>query len=215
MDEEDSINKYGLRIIDRFNKYGLIKEDSLIVHGVYLDEQELDIIKNLKAYMVVNTTSNMNNAVGLPNVKAFINKGIPVLVGNDGLSTSMANEYNNVFYTSHLKNECATTLDLNDILNMIHNAYDYVSKRLNIKIGKLEKGYVSDFMLVPYTPFTKMDNFNAFGHVFYGLYPSFKPSDVFVDGKLLLKNYELVSKKGKEELNKARVISNKLWERVL
>lgn len=215
MDEEDSINKYGLRIIDRFNKYGLIKEDSLIVHGVYLDEQELDIIKNLKAYMVVNTTSNMNNAVGLPNVKAFINKGIPVLVGNDGLSTSMANEYNNVFYSSHLKNESAITLDLNDILNMIHNAYDYVSKRLNIKIGKLEKGYVSDFMLVPYTPFTKMDNFNAFGHVFYGLYPSFKPSDVFVDGKLLLKNYELVSKKGKEELNKARVISNKLWERVL
>ncbi len=215
MDEEDSINKYGLRIINRFAKYGLIKEDSLIVHGVYLDECELDIIKNLKAYMVVNTTSNMNNAVGLPNVKAFIDKGIPVLVGNDGLSTSMANEYNNIFYTSHLKNESATTLNLSDILKMILNAYDYASRRLNIKLGRIEAGYVSDFLLLPYTPFTKMDNSNAFGHLFYGLYPSFKPSHVFVDGKLLLKNYELVSKKAKDELTKAKTISNILWERVI
>lgn len=215
MDEEDCINKYGSRIISRFNKYGLIKEDSLIVHGVYLDEQELDIIKNLKAYMVVNTTSNMNNAVDLPNVKAFIDKGIPVLVGNDGLSTSMANEYNNVFYSSHLKNESATTLNIGDVLTMINNSYDYVSRRLNIKLGRIEKGYVSDFLLLPYTPFTKMDNSNAFGHLFYGLYPCFKPSEVFVDGKLLLKNYELTSKKAKEELIKAKSISNTLWERVI
>lgn len=214
MDEEDSLTKYNTDIISRFNKYNLLKPDSLIVHGVHIKDEELDIIKNKGAYMVVNTTSNMNNAVGIPNVKKYLEKRIPVLVGNDGLSTNMATEYLNVFYTSHLKNESATCLNLNDIRKMINDTYDYVNKRLNIKIGKIKKGYLSDFLLIDYVPFTKMDSMNAFGHLFYGLFPSFKPSHVYVDGKLLVKNYQLTSKKALNRIKKCNEYSSLLWDKV-
>lgn len=214
MDVVDSETKYHTSIIERLDKHNLINKDSLIVHGVFLSDKELDIIKNRKAYMVVNTTSNLNNAVGITDIKKFIDKGIPVMVGNDGLSSSMAIEYQNAMYLTHLKNASPTALNVGHILTMINNAYDYSSRRLGIKLGKIKSGYVSDFMLVNYTPFTEMNSGNAFGHIFYGLFPNFRPNDVYVDGKRLVKSGELVSLKVKTELIESRKYSETLWKRV-
>ena len=215
MDEQDSLHKYGLRIIERLDKYNLLSPKSLIVHGVDLNDAELDIIAKSGAWMVVNTTSNMNNAVGLPNVKAYLDHNIPVMVGNDGLNSNMASELMNVFYTSHLKNETPKELNLGDVLKMIHNSYEYVSSRLNIKLGRFEKGYKADLLRVKYSPFTLMNKDNAFGHVFYGLYPNFKPSHVYIDGNEVVKDYRLCSKKLLEDLEIAKDYSRKLWNKVL
>lgn len=214
MDEDDSYAKYKTSIIERLDKHSLINKDSLIVHGVFLSDKELDIIKERKAYMVVNTTSNLNNAVGITDIKKFLDKGIQVMIGNDGLSSSMAIEYQNAMYLTHLKNESPTALNVGHILGMINNAYDYASRRLGIKLGKIKSGYVSDFMLVDYTPFTEMNSGNAFGHIFYGLFPNFRPNDVYVGGKRLVKSGEIVSQKAKNELIESRKYSETLWKRV-
>ena len=211
MDEEDSLKKYNTPIIQRFDKFGLINKDSLIVHGVALNDAELSIIKDRGAYLVVNTTSNMNNAVGVPNVSNYLKHNIPVMVGNDGLNSNMASEYMNVLYTSHLKNESPKEINVGDVLKMINNAYEYVSRRLDIKLGKIKQGFVSDFMLVNYSPFTKMDSSNAMGHIFYGLFPSFKPSDVYVDGELTVKDYQMQNKELLNEFKKCNDYANKLW----
>lgn len=211
MDEMDAANKYKTDIISRFDKHGLIKKDSLIVHGVFLNEDELKIIKDRKAYMVVNTTSNMNNAVGLPDVKAYLEHDIPVMVGNDGLNSNMASEYMNVFYTSHLKNKQPTKLNLGDVLNMIKASYKYISNTFGIKLGEIQKEYEADFLRVKYTPFTKMDSSNAFGHVFYGTFPNFKPSSTFIGGELQVDNYKVVNKELVKEFAKCNKYSNQLW----
>ena len=187
MDEKDCLDKYNTNIISRLDKYNLINKDSLIVHGVFMNDEELDIIKNRGAYVVVNTTSNLNNAVGIPDIKKYMEHNIPVMIGNDGLSSSMATEYLNAMYLAHLKNSNPTAMNIGHIFDIINNAYSYVGRRLGINIGKIRDGYVSDFMLIPYTPFTEMNSNNAFGHVFYGLFPNFRPNDVFVDGNRLVK----------------------------
>lgn len=212
MDEEDSSNKYSMNIISRFDKYGIIKPNSLIVHGVALNGEELENIKKNKAYMVVNTTSNMNNAVGLPNVKAYLEHGLPVMVGNDGLNSNMASEYMNVLYTSHLKNEEPTKLNLGDVLGMIKTSYDYISKTFEIKLGEIAEDYEADLLRVKYTPFTKMDETNAFGHLFYGTFPNFKPRDVLIGGEYQVKDYKIVNAKLNEEFSKCNIYSTKLWK---
>ena len=214
MDEEDSYQKYNMSIMERLDKHGLVNENSLIVHGVDISNKELDIVAKNKAYMVVNTTSNMNNAVGIPNIKNYLDHGIKVMVGNDGLSSNMATEYLNVLYTTHLYNGTPLALGLDQILQMINNSYEYVSKMLGIKLGRIEKDYEADFMLVPYQPFTKMDKNNAFGHVFYGLYPSLRPNDVYASGKCLLKNRKIVSKKVEKLFNESTDVSKDLWTRI-
>jgi hypothetical protein len=126
----------------------------------------------------------------------------------------MATEYLNAYYLTHFKNNNPTSMNLGAILDIINNAYNYVSRRLGTNIGKIEPSFVSDFMLLPYTPFTDMNSSNAFGHIFFGLYPNFKPVDVYVNGVRLVRNGELTSKKVKEELIKSREYSNKLWKKV-
>lgn len=214
MDENDCLEKYGTNIISRLDKYNLINKDSLIVHGVFMNDEELDIIKNRGAYIVVNTTSNLNNAVGIPDIKKYMKHNIPIMIGNDGLSSSMATEYLNAMYLTHLKNNNPIAMNIGHIFDIINNAYSYVGRRLGINIGKIRKDYVSDFMLIPYTPFTEMNSNNAFGHVFYGLFPNFRPNDVFVAGSRLVKNGELTSKKAKAELIESRKYSEKLWKKV-
>lgn len=214
MDEEDCQKKYQESIIERLDKFNLIKPNSLIVHGVFVDNKELDIIAKDKAYLVVNTTSNMNNAVGLPDVMNFKKHGIKVLVGNDGLSTSMATEYLNLFYTTHLKNHTPNAMNLGDILDIINNAYDYISRTLGIKLGRIAPDYEADFLLLPYTPFTPMNESNAFGHVFYGLYPCFSPRDVYRGGQCLVKNGKLLNSKLERGLAKSVEVSAELWQAI-
>ena len=214
MDEDDSYEKYNMSIMERLEKYGLVNQNSLIVHGVDISDRELEIVGEHKAYMVVNTTSNMNNAVGLPNIKNYLNHGIKVMVGNDGLSSNMATEYLNVLYTTHLYNQTPLALGLGEVLDMINNSYEYVSKMLNIKLGRIAKDYEADFMLVPYKPFTEMNASNAFGHVFYGLYPSLRPNDVYASGKCLLKNRKIVNKKVEKLFNESVNVSKDLWTRI-
>ena len=211
MDEEDSIKKYGKTIMERLEDSGALINESLIVHGVALSDKELDIIERNRCYLVVNTTSNMNNAVGLPNVRKYLDHRIPVMVGNDGLNSNMASEYMNAMFSGHLRAESPTALGVGDVRDMIRNAYDYVSKRLHTNLGELRKGYEADFMRVKYTPFTKMDESNVLGHIVFGLFPNFKPSDVYTYGKKRVKNYKIVSKSLENQVVEARKYADELW----
>ena len=214
MDVEDSYEKYGKSIIERFNDAGILMNESLIVHGVALSDKELDIIARNKCYMVVNTTSNMNNAVGLPFVKNYLDHNIPVMVGNDGLNSNMASEYMNVLFSGHLRAESPTALGVGDIRQMIRNAYEYVGKRLHIQIGEFRKGYEADFMRVHYTPFTRMDESNAMCHIVFGLFPNFKPKDVYTYGQKRVKDYKIAGKSLEKQVLEARKYADELWTKV-
>ena len=214
MDVEDSYEKYVKSIIQRFDDAGILIPDSLIVHGVALSDEELDIIAKRKCYMVVNTTSNMNNAVGLPYVKNYLNHGIKVMVGNDGLNSNMASEYMNAMFSAHLKAESPTALGVGEIKEMIKNAYEYAGRRLGVKIGQFKSEFEADFMRVKYTPFTKMDESNALGHIVFGLFPNFKPSDVYTYGKKRVKNYKIASKSLENQVIEARKYADELWTKV-
>ena len=214
MDEDDSQSKYGMAIMERLNKYHLVNPNSLIVHGVTISDKELDIVKANNAYMVVNTTSNMNNAVGLPDINKYLMHGIKVLVGNDGLSSNMATEYLNAFYTTHLLNGTPNAMGLGQIQDMINNSYEYAGNMLGIKLGKMEPGYEADFMLMPYEPFTTMDDTNAFGHIFYGIFPSLRPNDVYVEGKMLLHNRKTANRKAMKLFKDSSDVSSDLWKRI-
>ena len=214
MDEQDSMMKYGKTIMERLEDSGVLINESLIVHGVALSDKELDIIARNKCYMVVNTTSNMNNAVGLPFVRNYLDHNIPVMVGNDGLNSNMASEYMNVMFSGHLRANSPTAIGVEDVRQMIRNAYEYVSKRKSILLGEFKKGFEADFMRIKYKPFTKIDETNILGHIVFGLFPNFKPSDVYTYGIKRVKNYKITSKSLEKQVIEARKYADELWSKV-
>jgi len=212
-DEEDSMKKYGKTVIERLNSFNLINDSSILVHCTNASEKELKIIKNTNAYVAINTTSNMNNAVGLPNVRLMDELGINLMVGNDGLIQSMPIEYLNAYYSAHLSTKNPVGLSINSIKKMITNSYDFVSKQLNIKLGKIKKGYKADLIVVPYNNFTPLDKTNIFGHIFFGLFPGLLPKHVIINGKTIIENY-LAKTELENKSVEAKKQAEKLWNKI-
>ncbi|MDD3122381.1 MAG: amidohydrolase family protein [Candidatus Izemoplasmatales bacterium] len=213
MDQDDSIAKYHKRIVNRLNDFGLLRKESLFVHGIFLNEQELNLIKKNDVTVCVNVSSNMNNGVGLAPVCKFLEKGINVIIGNDGLSPSMANEYLSLYYAMHLQSKSPNLFTLDDVLQIIINTYDYTSHLLKMPLGQIKKHYVADMLILPYESITEVNKSNIFGHLFYGLFNSFKPETVIIAGNIEVSNYK-VSKDLSKAINTGKSVSKACWKKL-
>ncbi len=213
LDERDSKSKYKESILKRLERHGLLNPKSIIAHGIYVDDEELEIIKKHDCVIAVNFSSNMNNSVGVPPLKKFRDYGIPVIIGNDGISSAITTEYLSLYYATHLLDQTPNLFGLGELKQMINDTYDYVNQILNIKSGKIEKGYEADLLMVPYIAPTPMNKDNAFGHLFFGLFHSFKPKDVYVSGRQIVNNYE-VNAELNTQYKEASKYAQKLWDRI-
>ncbi len=212
-DEVECQNNYGARIVQRFDSFGLLKEDSLLAHCVNIDETEMDLIAKRGCTVAVNPTSNMNTAVGMPNVPLLQSKGIPVMVGNDSLGTNITRCYQNLLYGMHLKSGSAWKFGYNDLLACIQEAYRYASRMLGVKLGRIAPGYQADLVVVPYHVATVMDEKNAFANLVDGVFNGWRPRDVFVAGEEKMRGYQTVYDEEKIYAD-ARACTQKYWKRI-
>jgi len=213
LDQQDSMKKYKKRIIDRLDRHGLLNKNSIIAHAIDVTDDELDLIKKRECVIAVNFTSNMNNSVGVPPIHRFIDKGIKVIIGNDGISQAMTPEYLYLYYATHLIDQTPTKFGLDHLLKMINDTYEYASDILGIKLGKIETGYASDLLMIPYVAPTPIDQDNAFGHLFFGMFHSFKPKHVFVNGRQLVNQYE-IDETLATPYQKASEAAQRLWKNI-
>jgi cytosine/adenosine deaminase-related metal-dependent hydrolase len=212
-DEEKSISLYGKRIIERFDHYHLLNKNSILAHCVHIDDREAAIIAKRECAIAINPTSNMNTSVGLPDYALFKKHGIKTIIGNDSLGPNIAKDYQNVLYCSHLRSKSAWQFSYQDLLDCIRNGYDMAERLLNIKIGLIEPGYVSDLISIPYFAATPINQDNIFGHLVDGLFNVFKPKDVWCSGKQKIQNYETKWDESKIYSDAAKV-SESLWQRI-
>ncbi len=213
LDQEDCLKRYGERVIERLDRHGLLNPDSIITHALFIDENEADILKKRQCVVALNPSSNMNNAIDVPNYKLLKAKEIPVIVGNDGISSSITTEYLNLFYTQHLRENHPGAFTLNDLATIIDDTYAYVSRQLDIKLGRFQTDYVADIMMVPYVPPTPINKDNILGHLFFGMYNSFKPHTVFIQGERVLNAYN-VSPSLMNTYRQASSHALKVWEKI-
>lgn len=213
MDQDFSIHKFNERVINRLDRHKLINKNSIITHGLYLSDEELEIIKEKEAVIAVNVNSNMNNSVGLPPVSRFIEKGIKVIIGNDGISQSMTNEYQALYFTMHHVDKKPTKFGYDLLLKVINDTYDFASELFGIKLGKIKSGYKSDLVILPYNEPTPLNKDNVFGHLLFGVFNNFRPKDVFINGDNVLHNYK-TKETLQNEYNKASLVAKKLWDKM-
>ena len=212
-DEEDALKKYGVRVVERLEKYGLLNENSILAHCVHINEKEARIIAERKCFIVVNPTSNMNNAVGLPDLKLFEEKGIRVLLGNDGLGYNLTRDMMNLYFSQKLLHKDPAYFSLSDLWKVLKNNYELAGRILGVKLGKIERGYEADMITLDYIPPTPLNEDNIHGHVFFGMFDNWKVKDTIVAGEYLMKDYALRVGVG-SIFKKAREIAEKVWNRL-
>jgi 5-methylthioadenosine/S-adenosylhomocysteine deaminase len=82
---EDCVKDHGLRPAFYLDRIGMLGEQTLLAHGVYLDEDELELIAERGATVVSNPVANMKLAVGgvFP-YPAAARAGVQLGLGTDG-----------------------------------------------------------------------------------------------------------------------------------
>ncbi len=211
-DQDHSLKVHNMRVIERLDQFRLLNKNSIITHGLYLSDNELSIIKDREAVIALNVSSNMNNAVGLPNYQKMKQHGIKVIIGNDGINQQMAKEYINLYFSQHHVDQTPTAFGFDDLIDIINNTYLYASDLLNIKLGKIKPGYSSDFMLLQYNEPTPVTKDNIFGHLLFGLFNDFVPHDVYINGAHIVQDKEILI--NNKEYNKSKEIAQKLWDKI-
>ncbi len=213
LDQESCMDYHNKRVVQRLKDFGLLNKGSILSHCIHINEEEAELISENKCYVAVNVQSNMNNAVGLPDIKMLKKQNVKCLIGNDGMSMGIASEWMSLLLAMKHRYSSPVAFGLNDLLEIINNNYEYMNEYMGLKIGRLKEGYDADIIKVCYEPISPMDGSNAFGHVLFGLAGSLKPSDVWKNGKKIVDNC-ICNTVTIEEIQQAVKIAGKLWERL-
>ena len=71
--DEDACRKaHGISLIDRLERRGLLKPNSIFAHGTHLNPEAIARINSVGLTMAHNPRSNMNNAVGYAPILSLI-----------------------------------------------------------------------------------------------------------------------------------------------
>lgn len=212
-DEDNSMcfEKYQKTPVQLLNECGLLNDNSILSHCIYINEIDKDILQNKNVYIALNPTSNLNNAVGLADVLDFEKRNIKCLLGNDGLGFNFSREIVNLLYGMHLKYKSTTAFNIDNLKEIMKSNYEYAGKILGCSLGKIEEGYEADFISLEYRNFTPVTEENLFGHYFYGMLDNFKPVNVWCKGIRRVKDYKII---GNEEkiYREAENTAQKLWQ---
>ena len=207
-DSEYSHFSYGKDLLTRLNEFDLLSDKTLIAHGIYLNESEIDLLNQKGCFLVHNPRSNMNNRVGY---LKELNKINNLLLGTDGCSSDMFEELK----IASLKNrECVNNLFPNDFFNAIIRSNKLLSKYFEKKLGSVSEGYTADLIILDYNSPTPIVEENVGGHLMWGL-SSNSVNSTIVNGKLLYHNHTFINLDASEIYSKAREEALKLWKRIV
>jgi putative selenium metabolism protein SsnA len=213
-DEYDSLAKSGMRVVDRLNHFGLLGKNSIAVHAVHIDAQEMAILSDTGTWVTHQPRSNMNNAVGISRVEEMIRMGIPVCIGTDGFSSTMWDEWKAAYLVHKLWNRDPRRMNGMDVIKMgVYNnaALSGVFFR-EAPLGVITPGAYADLIFVDYHPFTPMAAGNLPWHILFGFNESLVTTTI-VAGQLLMKDRELITLDEIEIAAKARELVPEVWNR--
>jgi putative selenium metabolism protein SsnA len=197
-DNELSKSKFGKNPIERFNKFNLLNNKSILAHGIHLSKEDYKILESSGAALAYNLDSNLNNSVGLPDFKRVSNS-TPVLVCTDGMHANIARSFKQLFLQlrhSGFSFDDAFSFMINSFFNQHNFAKQFFTDFPSLNIGDR-----ADLIIWNYIPPTPINSDNYWGHYIYGVLES-QVRTVIQNGNVLMQDFNFVN------INETAIASN-------
>ena len=189
-DESDrnlSMKKYGKSPVQRLLDYNLLNEKSILVHGVHLTKEELDLLKNKKSALAINLDSNLNNAVGTLQFRN-IPEEFSILCGTDGMHADIPRSQKQFFLT--MRNQKLSFDKAFYLFRKMYFDQQRFVRKYFLDFSSLQVGDRADLIIWDYVPPTPINQSNFFGHYIYGILE--RPVHAVIqNGKVLMNNFTL------------------------
>ncbi len=200
-DQDHCIKNYSKRVVNRLNDFGVLESSKTILgHCLHLTEEERELIRNSKAWVVQNMESNLNNKVGLFSGK---NLGERIMLGTDGMHSDMLQSGKSAFFAG----QQIDNIDYNSAYQRFRNVHHYLGN--NHFSGDEDNNLV----VLDYDSPTEFNSSNFLGHFLFGL-NSNHIQHVISDGNLIVEDRKIINVNENEILDRSRKLSLKLWEKM-
>ena len=212
-DQQECINLYGKRIVERFIDHGIVRPHSVFAHCVNIDQKEAFLMAENGATAALNPTSNINAGHGVVDYRYLRRFGVTTMIGNDSLGTNIANDFRNFVYSQHTKAKSTFAVTFEDLKNCINDAYKEASYFLNIPLGRIKEGYAADMLALDYIPYTPMDESSVWIHICDAIFQQSRPRHVWCAGKAKLVDYEVMLDE-ERICAESRACAKRIWESI-
>ncbi len=207
-------SNHKMRVVERFNKFGILGEKSIAAHCVHINEKEMEVLEETKTAVAHNPQSNLNNAVGIADIIKMQNKGVLVGLGTDAMTVNMMEEVRVALWAQHLYQKNPGVGFVEALSTLLFNNSKIANRYWNPHIGELKENYAADVILIDYLPPTPFDESTFLGHFAFGISQSSVDTTI-VDGKILMENKQLKVDIDEAEVSaRAAECAKKLWDRM-
>ncbi|KPA16369.1 N-ethylammeline chlorohydrolase [Candidatus Magnetomorum sp. HK-1] len=195
LEREDSLKKHGLTPIQYLDQLGILDDMTLLVHAVWIDENDQEIIKQSQAKISHNPGSNLKLGSGIAPVPDCLNKNILVGLGTDGCaSNNNLDLFQEINLAAKIHKGYRVDPTIMDVITLIRMATIDGAKILGLdhRIGSLEIGKQADIIVINAKAPHLLPMYHPESHIVY----SVSGSDViysFVDGRCLLDQRNLTT----------------------
>ena len=212
-DLHDSLKQHHKRIVDRLHDFGILGSHTILGHCIYINEHEMDLIRDTDTMVVHNPESNMGNAVGCPPTMKIMSKGILTGLGTDGYTNDMF-ESMKVANILHKHNLCDPNAAWSEVPQMLfYNNALMGARFFDTPIGVLKPGYSADVITLDYDPLTPMDAGNCNGHILFGISGRYVTSTVCA-GRVLMKGRDIIGIDTEAFYAGCREVSRRVWNSI-
>ncbi len=189
-DLHDCLKKHGKRIVNRLMDHDLLGPQTMAAHCIYVNDQEMELLKATDTMVVHNPESNMGNACGCPPTIEIFKKGILTGLGTDGYTHDMFESYK-VANVLHKHSLCDATTAWTEIPAMLFDGNARMANRyFDTPLGVLKEGAAADVVVIDYDPLTPMTADNINGHMLFGVNGAMTQTTICA-GEVLMKDREL------------------------
>jgi putative selenium metabolism protein SsnA len=186
--------------VDRLNQFGLLSDNSLLIHCVHTSDEDARLIREKSPVVVSNPESNANNNVGMMDT----NKIKDYIIGTDGMSGNIIGSYR----THFLRRNGAVENPADKLFRRSENVINSVFSNS----GGLHKGRSADLAVLDYVPETPITLDNLFFHLILG-FGAQKTYMTISNGEIIWKNGEMQTVDEDEIKKELKKAAKKLHER--
>jgi putative selenium metabolism protein SsnA len=213
-DEQDSLDKYAMRVVERLYKAGILGPKSIAAHCVHIDEKETRLLGETGTWVTHQPRSNMNNAVGVADIDGMQRAGIRVGLGNDGFSNAMWAEWRAAYLLHKVWHRDPRRAGGAEIAQIaVHNNAALARAFFpETPPGLLMPGSAADIILVDYHPTTPLSAGNLPWHILFGFETSMITTTLCA-GRVLMRDRGLLTLDEAAITARARELAGSVWER--
>ena len=212
-DLENTRLHFGTTPVERLASKGVLKEGSLAVHCVHLEEDDYRHLKKSGARCVLNPQSNADSGAGAADVSRIRGAGIPTALGTDGFTASVLEEFRAAALLQRVLGRRSSEANREAFQTAFVGNAVLATKLFGPTVGKIKPGARADLLVLDHRPATPLAVENLAEHVSFGL--SRAPVyAVVINGKLVFQQGVFPGLDEPRIRARAREAAKGLWERM-